>query len=155
MRNSPPGASAHRHRRLAPRGAATAVVLAVLIAAVATESTRSGAAIEAPRLTQESTGSGCPQFVTEPSAAQAFCATFAQADPTPGTRSGALNGVLWGVSHATSADNQSQGKFYDWAASTQDQCGSEVQVAPDGDVNDCGGQLVESANDSGYQTVLG
>jgi hypothetical protein len=47
-----------------------------------------------------------------------------------------------------------QGQNYDWAASTQNQCGTNVQVSAGSDVNICNSQLVESANDSGGQTVL-
>jgi hypothetical protein len=75
-------------------------------------------------------------------------------DPTGGTRSGALNGVLWGVSRATADNNSTQGLIDDWAASMQDQCGTQVEVAPDRDVNMCDGRTVESVNDSGGQNVL-
>lgn len=78
----------------------------------------------------------------------ALCETFDQPDPIAGTRSGALNGVLWGVSHATSSN------VYDWAASTQTSpCGTGT-VAPENDVTVCDGQMIESANDNGGQTVL-
>ena len=59
-----------------------------------------------------------------------------------------------GVSRATNNNNESQGAYYDRAVSTQDQCGTNVQVAPDHDVNVCDGQMVESANDTGLQTIL-
>jgi hypothetical protein len=51
-------------------------------------------------------------------------------------------------------DNQTQHEFYDWAASSQDQCGASVEVAPEHDVNMCDGRLVESANDADNQTIL-
>jgi hypothetical protein len=95
---------------------------------------------------------GCPRFVTAPSTTQAFCDTLGVSNPTAGSRSGSLNGLLWGVSHATS--DSTPGVRYRWAASTQDQCGTNVQVSPESDVNMCGNRLVESSNDSGGQTVL-
>lgn len=97
----------------------------------------------------------CPQFQTAPSAAFAFCEPFDQPAPVAGTRSGDLDGVLWGVSHATSASNTGQQESYNWAASTQDQCGTTSQVAPEHDVTVCDGRMVESSNDSTGQTVLG
>jgi hypothetical protein len=108
----------------------------------------------APPPTGGSTSTGCSQFVTAPAAVQAFCDPLGTASPTPGTRSGALNGVLWGVSHASSFGNVTGGQDYGWAASTQDQCGTNVTVAPPHDINICNNQLVESSNDSGGQTVL-
>ena len=73
---------------------------------------------------------------------------------TAGTRSGSLNGVLWGVSRWSNMNNTGQGMYDLWADSTQNQCGNNVQVAPDSDVNVCKGNTVESVNDSGNQTVL-
>jgi hypothetical protein len=96
----------------------------------------------------------CPQFITAPTAKQAFCDTLGTADPIAGTRSGALDGTLWGVSRATQNNNASQGVDYGWAASTQVQCGTNVTVAADHDVNMCGGQLVESVNDAGQAAML-
>ena len=96
----------------------------------------------------------CPRFITDPAASMAFCDTLGTPAPASATRSGTLDGVLWGVSHATSDNNPSQGQTYDWAASSQNQCGIGLQVAPEHDVNACSGQLVESSNDSGSQTVL-
>jgi hypothetical protein len=63
--------------------------------------------------------------------------------------------VLWGVSHATSYSNISQGQSYNWAASNQaSPCGAQT-VAPEHDITICNGQMVESVNDNGGQTVLG
>ena len=52
-------------------------------------------------------GAGCT-FVLAPGATPALCQTFDQPTPTAGTNSGDLNGVLWGVSRATSDNNPSQ-----------------------------------------------
>jgi hypothetical protein len=65
-----------------------------------------------------------------------------------------LNGVLWGVSRQSVSNNPPQNQYDGWAASTQNQCGTNVQVAPDSDVNMCDGVTVESINDSGGQNVL-
>lgn len=84
----------------------------------------------------------------------AVCQTFNTPTPTPGTRSGDLDGVLWGVSRATSASNTGQHQSYDWAASTQNDCGTNTVVKPETDIRVCNGQMVESSNDSTNQTVL-
>ncbi|MGH3494843.1 MAG: hypothetical protein ACRDQ1_16625, partial [Sciscionella sp.] len=97
---------------------------------------------------------GCPQFLTSPSAQMAFCDTFSTAYPNNDTRAGDMNGVLWGVSRATSQSNLGQGQYYDWASVERDTCGTTEQVAPEHDVAICGGQMVEAVNDDTGQTVL-
>jgi hypothetical protein len=97
---------------------------------------------------------GCPQFKTAPSSPIAFCDTLDTPDPTPGTRSGALNGVLWGVSRQSSSTNPGQGMANDWANSVQNECANQVQVAPDNDVRVCESELVESINDDTGQNIL-
>ena len=48
----------------------------------------------------------------------AFCDTFDAPSPNgAGTRSGDLDGVVWGVSRSTSADNVTQGHSFNWNAS--------------------------------------
>jgi hypothetical protein len=64
------------------------------------------------------------------------------------------HGVLWGVSHATSSSNVSQGVYYDWAAVNRNTCDVNEQVASEQDVGICNGQMVEGANDNAGQTVL-
>jgi hypothetical protein len=76
------------------------------------------------------------------------------ANPTTGYRSGSLNGNLWDVSRWSNITNFGQHEYDAWAASTQNQCGTSVQVAPDSDVNVCNGETVESVNDAQNQTVL-
>src|SRR5438132_580357 len=86
-----------------------------------------------------STGNACG--LTEP----AFCETFDAPSPRgAGTRSGDLDGVLWGVSRATSNDNPSAGLLYGWAAATRSTCGYFEIVGPGHDVAVCNGQMVET-----------
>jgi hypothetical protein len=76
------------------------------------------------------------------------------ANPTAGYRSGSLDGSLWDVSRWSNINNPGQHEYNAWAASTQNQCGTSVQVAPDHDVNSCSGETVESVNDAANQSVL-
>ena len=80
--------------------------------------------------------------------------TLGTPDHVAGTRTGALNGVLWGVSrhhwrqHGRRSEHRPMG---------EQRAGSVRQDGPGqqpDDINMCDGQLVESANDSGSQTVL-
>jgi hypothetical protein len=85
----------------------------------------------------------------------AFCDTFDAPSPNgAGTRSGDLDGVVWGVSRATSDDNPSQGVLYNWNASHLKGCGPAQQVVPPRDVQICNGQLFESVDDEGAVAVL-
>src|SRR5579859_878472 len=85
----------------------------------------------------------------------AFCDTFDAPSPNgANTRSGDLDGVVWGVSRSTSDDNPSQGDDFNWNASQMDRCGTFVTVASPRDVQICNGQLIESVNDGGAVTVL-
>jgi hypothetical protein len=82
----------------------------------------------------------------------AFCETFNNPAGI-GSRSGGLNGVLWGVSRATG--NVNLGGANDaWAPTQEDQCGTDVQVQPENDVTICNGQLVEGTDDGGTVTTL-
>jgi hypothetical protein len=84
----------------------------------------------------------------------AFCDTFDAPSPNgAGTRSGDLDGVVWGVSRATSDDNPGQSSNFHWNATQQSVCGGQT-VAPERDVVICNGQLVESVTDGGAVTVL-
>jgi hypothetical protein len=85
----------------------------------------------------------------------AFCDTFDAPSPNgAGTRSGDLDGVVWGVSRATSDDNPSQGAIYNWNASHLKGCGPAQQVVPPHDVQICSGQLFDSVSDEGAVAVL-
>jgi hypothetical protein len=84
----------------------------------------------------------------------AFCDTFDAPSPNgAGTRAGDLDGVVWGVSRATSDDNVN-GNSYNWNSSQLNRCGTTVTVASPRDVQICNGQLVESVEDAGAFTVL-
>jgi hypothetical protein len=100
-------------------------------------------------------GTRCPQFLTAPNATQAFCDPMNTNQGSSATsRTGTLNPVLWGVSRWTGNTNDGQGMYFDWADSTQNQCGSSKQVSNLDDVNTCGGMTVESQNDDGVITDL-
>lgn len=88
------------------------------------------------------------RFRTAPHARAAFCDTFARPMGT-GNRSGQLDGTVWGVSRATSANNPSQGLLYDWAAVRRNTCGRAEVTEPEQDVAVCHGQAVEAVNDNG------
>jgi hypothetical protein len=85
----------------------------------------------------------------------AFCDTFdaPTANAAGSTRSGDLDGVIWGVSRATSDDNPGQGSYFKWNATHHSICGSQT-VGPPRDVIICNGQLVESVTDGEAVTVL-
>jgi hypothetical protein len=95
-------------------------------------------------------------FITAPTATPAFCETFdAPTQNTTPTRSGELNGTLWGVSRVTSNNNPPQGQLYEWAGVARNTCGVTEDVLPEQDVAICDGQAIEAVNDNGGQTVLG
>jgi len=96
---------------------------------------------------------GCV-FQTAPGAVPAFCDTFDRPFTNNGTRSGALDGVVWGVSRATSHDNPSQRLLYNWSGTQLNLCGTMVPVLPPNDVAICNGQLVESINDNSHTDTL-
>jgi hypothetical protein len=78
--------------------------------------------------------------------ALAFCETFDAPDNT-GTRSGDLNGVLWGVSRTVGSVNF--GGSYNAVAPTQlVTCSGTTVVSPPHDVMICNGQLREASNDN-------
>lgn len=93
------------------------------------------------------------QFVSAPRAVAAFCDKFNHPIGT-GNRSGELDGLVWGVSRATSNNNPPQGMLYSWAAVGRDTCGRLVLVRPEQDVAICDGQAVEAVNDNGGVTDL-
>ncbi len=66
-----------------------------------------------------------------------------------GNRSGQLDGTVWGVSRATSANNPTQGLLYDWAAVRRNTCGRLEVTEPEHDVAVCHGQAIEAVNDNG------
>ena len=154
--------------RFAPSSGSSGVVTCSSATSASTSTTSSTSTTVAPPTTTSTTiapttttttapsggATGCRQFMTEPTATMAFCDPMNTNEHVAGTRSGSLNGVLWGVSRMGSDINTGQGLLNDWAASTQDQCGTNVQVAPGSDVNSCNGETVESVNDAGGQTVL-
>jgi hypothetical protein len=86
----------------------------------------------------------------------AFCDTFDQPSPNgAGTRSGDLDGVVWGVSRTNQDNNPGAGHLDNWTASGQSICGGSTPVAPPHDVRICNGQLVETLDDGENAAVLG
>lgn len=84
----------------------------------------------------------------------AFCDTFDAPSPNgAGTRSGDLDGLVWGVSRVTSDDNPGQGSNYSWLATHRTTCGTQT-VGPERDLAICNGQLVESVTDGDNVTAL-
>lgn len=99
------------------------------------------------------TSPGC-QLLSAPAGTQpAFCETF-DAPAGTGTRSGQLNGTLWGVSRLLGSINSGQNQYFDVAATTIQLCGTSLQVIDPNDVQICGGQLVESVWDQTGVTSL-
>lgn len=85
----------------------------------------------------------------------AFCDNFNTATiNTTGSRSGQLNGTVWGVSRGTNNANLGGDLADNWAGVTlSSPCGTQV-VLPPRDVQICNGQLIEAVNDNENQTVL-
>lgn len=84
----------------------------------------------------------------------AFCETFDAPHPV-NTRSGQLDGVLWGTSRASGIANLGQGQYDAWGTTTLVDCdGSTPTVQPPGDVIICNGQLREAVNDLHDVTTL-
>jgi hypothetical protein len=76
----------------------------------------------------------------------AFCETFDKAYPIT-TRSGQLDGTLWGVSRAF-AVNLGQQWYNNWATTNLVGCSATTSVLPPNDVIVCNGQLREALNDN-------
>lgn len=96
---------------------------------------------------------GC-QLLSAPSGTTpAFCETF-DAPAGTGTRSGQLNGTLWGVSRLLGGINSGQNQFYDVAPTTIQLCGASLQVIDPNDIQICDGQLVDSVWDQTGVTSL-
>src|SRR5579859_6752458 len=73
----------------------------------------------------------------------------------PDSRAGDLNGLVWGVSRGTSADDPFQGGHDTWFAATASVCGTTSTFSPERDVRICNGDLYETVNDGGATTTLG
>jgi len=107
-----------------------------------------------------SSGTAAAQAVPACGLAQAaFCEPFSTPSVTantanPTSRSGNLDGVLWGVSRATSNDNPAEGMLYQWSGATRTACGFTQAVGPEQDITICNGQMAETVNDGGNVTEL-
>lgn len=93
------------------------------------------------------------RFDSTPGATPAFCDPFTAPAGT-GTRSGDLNGTVWGVSRALGQQNFGQGQYAATAPTQMDKCGTTVTVQPPNDVAICNGQVTEAVNDQGIVTSL-
>lgn len=96
---------------------------------------------------------GCRLLSAPAGTIPALCETFDQPAGT-GTRSGDLNGVLWGVSRLLGFVNSGQNQYYDASPTVMQKCGVNVTVQPPHDVAVCGGQLVEAVSDQTGVTSL-
>jgi hypothetical protein len=97
---------------------------------------------------QEASETGCA--LSQP----AFCDTF-DAPAGIGNRSGQLDGTVWGVSRASGGGNNLGQGFADaWGSTAEIECGQTAVVQPEGDINICGGHLVEATNDDHDATGL-
>lgn len=76
-----------------------------------------------------------------------FCDTF-DVPKNGGTRSGALDPDVWGVSRATGFNNLGQGQYDAHPATQLVTCSGTVTVNSPNDVIICGGQLREASNDN-------
>jgi hypothetical protein len=97
------------------------------------------------------------KFLSSPSSTPAFCDTFAApigAGAGTASRSGDLDGLLWGVSRATGQQNPGQGDSNAWNPTQLNLCGALVSVQPPQDVRICDGHLVEATDDGGQVTTL-
>ena len=78
-----------------------------------------------------------------------FCYTFDTAMNVAGTRTGALDPNVWGVSRTTGNVNLGQGQLNMWNATTIVNCdGTTPTVVAPADVIICNGQLREASNDN-------
>lgn len=92
-------------------------------------------------------------FITAPSAAAAFCETFSRPMRSD-TRSGQLNGRVWGVSRVSSGNGPAHRLLYNWAAVRRNTCGRVQTVEPEHDVAICDHQVVEAVNNNGNFALL-
>ncbi len=91
---------------------------------------------------------GCPPFATAPDAVQAFCEPFDQPSTnSAGTRSGALDSVLWGTSIVTGSPGNP-------VPSVPSECGATGLVNYPDNIEICNGQLVDTTNDGGHVSSL-
>lgn len=77
----------------------------------------------------------------------AFCDTFDQPAGT-GTRSGDLDGTIWGASRTTGYTNFGQSEYNAWAPTQLQGCAGTTTVVPPHDILICNGQLREAVNDN-------
>lgn len=83
----------------------------------------------------------------------AFCDSF-DAPAGNGTRSGQLDGTVWGVSRTTANVNLGGGLLNAWSPATLQTCSGTPTVTPPNDIVICNGQLREAVNDGHTVTAL-
>ena len=102
------------------------------------------------------TSSGCPGFISAPSATPAFCDTFDEgpAHNPASDREGQLDGTVWGASRYTG--NQNFGSSAnDWAAAQLSSCGSTALVNPPNEASrSVTASWLDTAGDGGTVTAL-
>jgi hypothetical protein len=127
------------------------VIYSLLAAAFVSACFSSSAFAQAFHVTPPSPG--C-QFLSAPAGTTpAFCDTFDKPAGT-GTRSGQLDGNVWGVSRLLGGTNTGQGQYYDVSPTAIQLCGTTYSVIDPNDVQICDGQLVESQFDQTGVTSL-
>jgi Bacterial Ig-like domain (group 3) len=96
---------------------------------------------------------GCRLLSAPAGTVPAFCETFDEPEGT-GTRSGDLNGTLWGVSRLVGGVNSGQGWWYTVQPTIMQKCGDSLLVQPETDVAICDGLLVDAVDDQTGVTSL-
>ena len=84
----------------------------------------------------------------------AFCDTFDQSAAANSSRSGALNPTVWGVSDISALEAPSQGLNDSFVPATAPSACGGGSVTPPNNVQICNGQLFDTANDGGSQTIV-
>ncbi len=83
----------------------------------------------------------------------AFCDTFDQPAASNSSRSGPLDPTVWGVSYLSVIENPSQGDDEQFVPASSSQCGGGSLLPPD-NLQICNGQLFDTANDGGSQSIV-
>src|SRR5579862_4881866 len=129
-----------RSTRLGVRRWLSMPLLPVVITTLLVSGTLAGVLLD----TAGASGSSCGFYE---SVNVAFCDPLSTSDPTAGTRSGDLNGVLWGVSRELGYNNLGQGQ-YDAAVNSLLMAGScpTESVTVETDIRICKGQMNDVVN---------
>ena len=111
-------------------------------------------AFTAATLSKQSAAAASPCQFQKSTSTVAFCDTFDQAAAANASRSGALNPTVWGVSELSVLDNPSQGMDDEFVPATAPSVCGGGSVLPPKNIQICNGQLFDTANDGGSQTLV-